>query len=1131
MRFNSRFYSPLFWLPLLLSVFDSTSHADEPVAGKFEVNAIQRAPRGYAITDVKQLSTAITETDPQFQKLVGWLQAQTTKARQNSAVVHVQPASSSVRPISGAQQIGLAQLQQKAGPDLQVRIRPDAGTPLLIKGKSLEPRFSGLARANASLEEMTARSFLRSNKDLLRIDDPDLEFRLIKSETDELGYHHLRFEQWRGDLPVWPCETMVHLDRAGAVYLMNGTYIPSPRTVEHVPQIQPADAIARAQAQLIKSGEESENTAPDLIIYGPLDSPARLAWKFDLTASLEQAWTCVVDATDGRILASISLVKHVVATGSGLDARGISRNLNLWDQNGTFYMVDCSKAMFDQTSQPPFNGRGVILIYDGGNKEVMDPQFSAGLMQSRTANSGWEGDAIGAAFGLSETYDYYRDRFGRNSLDAQGGNIRAIVRYGNNVANAFWFGGTRTMVFGAGFTREIDISGHELTHGVIDSVGNGGILEYRRQSGALNEALADIFGEMVEARFKGASPDWLKADPFEPENRDKLLQDYANPTSVKAFTGDPNPSKMSEFIRLNDDQDNGGVHVNSSIINHCFYLLAIGMDGALGMRDAEQVFYRAMTTHLQKQSQFIDMRHACVSAAEEVFGRDSVQAQKTAEAFTRVEIEDAPTTPAPAPLPSVAGPDSTLALRLDPFANQYFLVRREAALGDGDLGSFVFTGDYLAPRRVSVSGNGSFCVFVTALNDVASINTDGTDLSFGDVPGLVHSVAAAPDGNHYALVVNNQQTLEPLNEIWIIRLNPPDTRRIKLTAPGTEGADLDVVKFADTMYFRSDSQSLVYDAYTEIKTQDGQALGSWTLFSMDLLDGSISTLININEGLDFGNPSLGKTRNNLITFEVIDHKTGVSTLFASDLQTGDKAEIGKLDAAGSIGIPGYNGDDTAIVYAQVDPSVPSGFSLLSQPMAADGVAANGQPSLWMRDADLGVVYRRGQFVSSNAVPSIRLTAPSGQVHTAPARFIIEATASDPDGQVAKVEFYDGSTKLLEMTAPPYRLEFSDVPAKQFRFIARAIDNLGGAQDSEPLEVTITSTGGGTAPGLQVARQGTELTISWPASATGFVLQAAERLSNPTSWTDLTVTPTVSGQQQSITITPGSAQRYYRLTRR
>lgn len=1048
------------------------------LAEQFQVNPLARAPSSVAVTDPAQLDRALTPQDPRIERLVKWLRAQAGRHAARP------PAAANTVPLPPAQSLALLELRQRVGEDLRVRFRPGTGAPLLIQGPGLQRRATPVGKAGLSLEESTARDFLRGNKDLLRLEDPDLELILRSRETDELGLRHLRFEQRYAGLPVWPCELIVHLDREGSVYLVNGTTIPSPREVAALPALPAEEAVARARTELVPEAN-AEAAAPVLIIYGPLDQPPRLSWKFSLTATWERAWDCVVDAASGRLLAAVSLAKHALVSGSGADGRGNVRNLSLWEEQGTYYMVDCSKPMFDPFSQPPFNGRGVILVFDGANMQVRDPLFSAGLMQSRSANSGWEGDAVGAAFGLSQTYDYYLDRFGRNSLDGQGGTIRAIVRYGQEVRNAFWFGGTRTMVFGAGYTREIDIAGHELTHGVMDNVGNGGILEYLGQSGALNEALSDIFGEMVEARFKGTAPDWLKRDPLAPDNPNLLAQNYADPTSVRNFLGGINPSKMSEFADLPANVDSGGVHVNSSIINHCYYLLAAGLDGALGLQQAEQIFYRAMTRHLQKQSQFIDMRLACVSAAEEIFGGESAQAKKTAEAFDRVELEDAPTTPPQTPVPAIEALDSTLGVRFDPAANRYYLVRREAALNDSLQGTPLSTGDSLAPRRASVSGDGRFCVFVTANHDLGALGTDGNNLSFLQMPGLVHSVAVAPDGNHYALVPRNAQTGEPLNEIWVVRLNPQETRRIKLTAPGTEGADLDIIKFAGTMDFRLDSRSLVYDAYSEIPTAFGQFLGSWGLFSLDLTDNSIRTLISFNEGLDFGNPSLGQTRDHLITFEVIERRTGLSTLFASNLQTGQTVEIGRLAAAGAIGVPGFSGDDTAVVYAQVDRGAPAGFSLISQPVEADGLTPRGQPFLWLADAHMGLIYRRGQFVSSNALPSVTLTASAGERLTAPAQFFIEATASDPDGAISKVEFYDGSIKLGEAASPPYRLAFSNVPARQFRFFARAVDNLGGAQDSGVLRVAITRPGGGTGPAITIPPR--SQTVPVGGSVTFFIL--------------------------------------------
>src|SRR5262249_56882622 len=96
------------------------------------------------------------------------------------------------------------------------------------------------------------------------------------------------------------------------------------------------------------------------------------------------------------------------------------------------------------------------------------------------------------------------------------------------------------------------------------------------------------------------------------------------------------PWKLSEKIASTDPflnnftgRDNGGIHLNSTIISHAFYLLAEGLPGAVGTLDAERIFYRALTVHLVANSQFIDTRLACIQAAEELFGAGSAQALQT----------------------------------------------------------------------------------------------------------------------------------------------------------------------------------------------------------------------------------------------------------------------------------------------------------------------------------------------------------------------------------------------------------------------------------------------------------------------------------------------------------------------
>src|SRR5262249_9346789 len=143
----------------------------------------------------------------------------------------------------------------------------------------------------------------------------------------------------------------------------------------------------------------------------------------------------------------------------------------------------------------------------------------------------------------------------------------------------------------------------------------------------------------------------------------------------------------------NDEtHDWGGVHVNSTIISHAFYLLAEGLDGAIGLRSAASIIYRFQTQHLFAQSPFIDFRLGCISSAAELFGKDNRQARMTAQAFDTVEVFATPGTPDPTPIPTVPSPDSTLFVYYDATFDRYNLGRREGGLGDTQDGIILATG-------------------------------------------------------------------------------------------------------------------------------------------------------------------------------------------------------------------------------------------------------------------------------------------------------------------------------------------------------------------------------------------------------------------------------------------------------
>ena len=761
---------------------------------------------------------------------------------------------------------------------------------------------------------------------------------------------------------MWPAELIVHLDPNGHVDLLNGVFVPTPKKLDTVPVIDEATAIEYARTALT-DGDKAEVTATELIIYAPGDTPPRLAWKLELDISLTSRWLVVIDAINGAELTAYSQVMHQHVAGSGGDLFGTTRRLNVWQENNLFWMIDTSKPMFDPTADlEEIRRRGVIWIYDAQNQpptsdpDIIENQIPPGLyVNSSSSTSGWLPDAVSASYNLSQAYDYYRERHNRDSYNGGGASIHAMVRLGRNFRNAFYNG--TGLLFGSGdrYAGALDVVGHELTHGVIHHSAN---LIYQNQPGALNEAFADIFGEMIEARTTG-SPDWIVGGGLH-----KPFRNMANPAAFTFSPGRTYPTRMSEFVHLSEDQDYGGVHINSSIINRAYYLLAAGLNGAIGLREAERIFYRALTVYLTRNSQFIDARLACIQAAEDIFGTESTQTQKTAEAFDAVEIGAAPPTPDPPDIPAVQGPDASLFVYRDQFGNLR-LGRREEARGDEAHG-IQLASAVVAASRPSVSRNGELAVFVNEENDVCLIGTDGSVEICVGLTGLIASVAMSPDSQLFGIVFLDAQGNRD-NRISVIDLATDKPRTFTLKAPSYDGPATDTILYADAMDFTNDGQWIVYDALNAVTFSDGSRLRQWSLHALHLETGTNVALTTPARGLDVGFPALSQTSDNFLTFDVFDEEQNQSTVYAANLNTGDLERIATV--SNGFGVPGYTGDDSAIVFSQRDTGVSTGFSLVRQPLAADRITPQGQVSDWLRNADFGVIYRRSGLTGALENPS------------------------------------------------------------------------------------------------------------------------------------------------------------------
>jgi Zn-dependent metalloprotease len=236
--------------------------------------------------------------------------------------------------------------------------------------------------------------------------------------------------------------------------------------------------------------------------------------------------------------------------------------------------------------------------------------------------------AVNRAYdGLGATLALLLEVFGRRSVDGEGLPLQATVHYGEEYDNAFWDG--QRMVFGDGdrvvfrdFTGCVDVIGHELTHGVVQY---SAALEYRGQSGALNESLADVFGSLVKQYALGQQAedaDWLiGAGLLGPGVRGVALRSLKAPGTAyddPRLGRDPQPASMDGYLETASDE--GGVHLNSGIPNRAFYLTAVELGGPAWER-AGRIWYDAMTGGtLRPDADFADFARATVAAARSRFG-------------------------------------------------------------------------------------------------------------------------------------------------------------------------------------------------------------------------------------------------------------------------------------------------------------------------------------------------------------------------------------------------------------------------------------------------------------------------------------------------------------------------------
>jgi Zn-dependent metalloprotease len=301
-------------------------------------------------------------------------------------------------------------------------------------------------------------------------------------------------------------------------------------------------------------------------------------------------------------------------------------------------IIGSMSAMF------PVAGEKDICIHDAHNTRDVRTSTRARCIGDKESND----KAVNEAYdGFDATYDLYKTVYGRKSIDDNNFPLKGYVHWGLNYVNAFWDG--VKMCFGdgnpglgiKGFTSSIDVMSHELTHGVTQYEA---ALEYwcdrDHQPGAVNESVSDVFGSLVKqyvSKQTADKADWLIGHGMFTDIN-KALRSMKAPGTARP--NDPQPAHMRDYKNLpnDEDNDNGGVHINSGIPNKAFYTTAVEI-GGYAWEKAGLIWYKTLGSGLHTDCSFQEFAEHTFVEARNLFGVGKSEQNAVRKGWHEVGIE------------------------------------------------------------------------------------------------------------------------------------------------------------------------------------------------------------------------------------------------------------------------------------------------------------------------------------------------------------------------------------------------------------------------------------------------------------------------------------------------------------
>jgi hypothetical protein len=422
-----------------------------------------------------------------------------------------------------------------------------------------------------------ALAFLSRHARAFGVARPDVRL-VVQRAKEANGRSVVRLSQEFRALPVFGAAALVQLGGEGVEFVLAD--LARDGAAFHTPDFDTTPGTTRATASAVALALVQEaRTAPDLVVDEPFlavfepsvigeAGPSLLVWQTRVRSELAMVDELVlVDAHAGDVAFHFSQIKE-------------AKSRQIYDANNVSGSL------------------GTLVRSEG--------QGPSGIT-----------DADLAYTYLGDTYDFFFTRFGRDSLNGAGMPLVARVRYCEPSAscpfqNAYWNGSE--MRFGQGFSAADDVVAHELSHGVTENESN---LIYWGEAGAINEALSDIFGELVDQTNTGGSDGaaykWKMGEDVPGIG---AIRDMSNPP----LFGDPDRRNSPQW--WTGLSDNRGVHTNSGVANKLAYLLVDGgtFNGytvaAQGLTKTAALFYEAEANLLVTGSDYVDLYHVLRQAAK-----------------------------------------------------------------------------------------------------------------------------------------------------------------------------------------------------------------------------------------------------------------------------------------------------------------------------------------------------------------------------------------------------------------------------------------------------------------------------------------------------------------------------------